>query len=149
MQMQAEALGIPAKLPRGAALSSYIRSALSFLAMTREEHAARTQRGSGAGASLPAAPLMAFDESTQSYRWLGDAQASSDAALLQLDALHFTRYASAHGGLLGGQLRGLHAPPIKAAKGGLTLPPGSAEQLAALRQHLNPYPNPSPLIPHP
>ena len=80
---QAEALGIPAKLPRGAALSSYIRSALSFLAMTREEHAARTQRGSGAGASLPAAPLMAFDESTQSYRWLGDAQASSDAALLQ------------------------------------------------------------------
>ena len=32
-------------------------------------------------------------------------QASSDAALLQLDALHFARYTSAHGGLLGGQLR--------------------------------------------
>ena len=60
-------------------------------------------------------------------------QASSDAALLQLDALHFARFTSSHGGLLGGQLRGLHAPPLKTSKSGLTLPPGSAEQLAALR----------------
>ena len=72
--------------------------------MTREEHAARTQRGGGYAppAVLPAAPLLAFDEPTQSYRWLGDAQASSDEALLQLDAMHFARYTSAHGGLLGG-----------------------------------------------
>ena len=43
MQSHAEAIGLAARLPRGAALVPYIRSALAFLSMTREDHAARTQ----------------------------------------------------------------------------------------------------------
>mgnify|MGYP004300171105 CR=1 FL=1 len=39
----ADAQGMGAKLPKGSPLGQYIRSALAFLCMTAEEHAARTQ----------------------------------------------------------------------------------------------------------
>ena len=136
VQVQAEGLGIMGKLPKGATLSQYLRSALTFLSMSKEEHAARTQRSGSPLELLALAPYLTFDDSTQSFRWLGTAAASTDAALLPLDALHFERFASAHGGpyIGGGGLRSLHAPPMKANKGGLSLPPGSAEQLATMRR---------------
>ena len=42
-----------------------------------------SQRGPDGFSVLPAAPLMAFDEPTQSYRWLGDALASNSMDSLQ------------------------------------------------------------------
>eukprot|EP00962_Isochrysis_galbana_P049935 scaffold21399_cov45-Isochrysis_galbana.AAC.1 len=49
--------------------------------------------------------------------------------------MHFERFVSQHGGVYGmGGGRGLHAAPIKAQKAALTLPPGSADQLARFQQ---------------
>jgi len=41
--IQAESLGLVAKLPRGTALPQYVRSVLLFMETNAEEHAARTQ----------------------------------------------------------------------------------------------------------
>ena len=143
----ADAQGMGAKLPKGSPLGQYIRSALAFLCMTAEEHAARTQRA----ASLPRAqqlPLVGFDEMSQSYRWLGSKEASADAMLLPLDAIHFERFCAghpAHGGGLGthGMRSANHGPKGGKGAGVITLPAGSAEQLAALRkQEIERYGNP-------
>ena len=125
------------RLPKGATLPQFVRSALAFLCMTREEHMARTQTQRTAGLDVTKLPLVAFDEATQSYRWLGDEAASSDAALQPLDASHYERFTSAGAagfGILGGVVARLGTAPSKTGKGVITLPPGSAEQLAALRQ---------------
>ncbi|EOD27374.1 hypothetical protein EMIHUDRAFT_468885 [Emiliania huxleyi CCMP1516] len=137
VQVQAEAGGQVALLPKGTALQQYIRSILLFMstsadelaaASPADEHAARTQAGDSAA---PPDAAVDFDELTQSYRWRGPTGEHADAELRRLEVLHFERFVSQHGGVVSGSggARGLHAP-IRSQKAALTLPPGSAEQLA-------------------
>ena len=152
VQVQAEAGGQVALLPKGTALQQYIRSILLFMSTSAdelaaaspvkrnggrrtrrpceqaEEHAARTQAGDSAA---PPDAAVDFDELTQSYRWRGPTGEHADAELRRLEVLHFERFVSQHGGVVSGSggARGLHAP-VRSQKAALTLPPGSAEQLA-------------------
>jgi len=128
VQVQAEAGGQVALLPKGTALQQYIRSILLFMSTSADEHAARTQAGDSAA---PPDAAVDFDELTQSYRWRGPTGEHADAELRRLEVLHFERFVSQHGGVVSGSggARGLHAP-IRSQKAALTLPPGSAEQLA-------------------
>ena len=136
--IQAQAAGMIAKLPRGTVLAQYVRSVLFFMTTPAACHAARTSYSAAAAANdkavgPPPAALVHFDEPTQSFRWLGSAEDSSSAALRRLEALHYDQFLAQHGGVVGaGGARGLHAAP-KAQKSMLTLPPGSAEQLATFR----------------
>ena len=134
--IQAQAAGMIGRLPRGTILAQYVRSVLAFMCTPAAAHAARTQRHTDApGAAEPPPPaLIAFESATQSYRWIGPAEASANHALRRLEALHYELFLAQHGGVVGaGGERGLHAPP-KAQKSVLTLPPGSAEQLAKFRE---------------
>jgi nuclear factor related to kappa-B-binding protein len=135
VQIQAEACGLISRLPRGTALPQYIRSVLVFMAMPAEVHAAFTLRGSQKYPAAPPEPLLEFDDSSQSYRWVAPRERTTDAALLPLEAMHYERFVSQHGGAVGaGGAKGLHAQPMKGQKAALTLPPGSAEQLSTFRR---------------
>ena len=140
--IQAQAAGLMARLPKGTMLAAYIRSVLIFMTTPAHCHAARTVKASGvaeggapaaAPTAPPPAPLLLFDDPTQSYRWVGSPEASTDEALRRLEALHHENFLAQHGGITG-TARGLGLAPLKAPKAALTLPPGSAEQLARLHE---------------
>ncbi|KOO23028.1 hypothetical protein Ctob_001031 [Chrysochromulina tobinii] len=84
-------------------------------------------------ASVPQALAPAEYIRKQSYRWVGTPEASTDEALRRLEALHHENFLAQHGGITG-TARGLGLAPLKAPKAALTLPPGSAEQLARLHE---------------
>ena len=131
--IQAQAAGLVSKLPRGAVLAQYIRSVLIFMGTPADGHAARTTRVDAEGSEPHPDALVAFDQSMQSYRWIGTPATSTNAALARLEQIHYEVFLAQQGGVVGacGQ-RGLHAAPTS-HKSVLTLPPGSAEQLAKFR----------------
>ena len=137
--IQAQASGMVSKLPRGTNLGQYLRSVLQFMATPAKSHAARTARSAAiASGEAPNEPppsaLVQLDGTTQSFRWIAAPDASSNASLRRFEALHYEQFLSQHGGVVGsvGGMRGMYAAP-RAQKNTLTLPPGSAEQLAAFR----------------
>lgn len=138
--IQAGAAGFTSRLPRGASLVAYVRSVLQFMATTQQAHAARTAASMlPAAAAAGAAPLtlLAFDDATQSYRWLGTPEQSTNESLAAQDVLHYHHYLHVNGGAppsaVGGGRAGLHSAPVGNQRSVLTLPPGSAEQLAKFR----------------
>lgn len=141
--VQAQSAGLMAVLPRGTQLAAYIRSVLIFMTTPSQIHAARTQKAAaaafgGESAVEPARTLLEFDDPTQSYRWVGSPSDSSDGALRRMEQLHHEHFLTQHGGItgtargLGGGITGVAG--LKAPKAALTLPPGSAEQLAKLHE---------------
>jgi len=130
--IQAQSGGMLAVLPRGTQLAQYIRSVLIFMTTPAHAHAARTQRQEVTAPPPPA--LLEFDDPTQSFRWVGTPEHSSNAALLRLEALHYELFLSQHGGITG-TAKGLGLAPVKGSKSSaLNLPPGSADQLALLHE---------------
>ena len=119
-------------IPKGSGMPQYIRALLGFLAMSEEEHAARTQQGEGEGGGPSlTSPLIVFDIHSQTVRWVGAAEASTDAALQSADAAHYSYFRSRHGGVAGASATmGFNMRQQKAT---LTLPPGSAAQLATFQ----------------
>ena len=104
-----------------------------FMGTPADGHAARTTRVDAEGSEPHPDALVAFDQSMQSYRWIGTPATSTNAALARLEQIHYEVFLAQQGGVVGacGQ-RGLHAAPTS-HKSVLTLPPGSAEQLAKFR----------------
>ena len=150
VQVQAEMRGLLNMMPKGASLTQYIGSVLQWMATPASVHAARTNAHILTAGNIYSEPLLHFQKESQSYRWMLPGNKSSNQALLPLEAMHYEHFVSQYsgvdnsstpGGGAVGRVPG--APPMKSLKMSLTLPPGSATQLALFRkQELDRFNNP-------